>query len=891
MYSAQGALILYPSMTSLSRFLKGILLTLTAVTAAVGVQAQNAQIFPVYPACSGTGAGKIYFVSTNDTIYYINPNTPGTIVNTLVPMPLSGSGKALSLAVSANLNGGSSSPTYYTTLTNGTSRIVHWYDKALQQWISTGSHILNSDHIAGGGGYLFGLDLGSGFVFRYNGTGSASFLVNVGTIDVTGSDAGVADLAADCAGNIYVIPSTGTGAVLKKYSASGALITSYTLTGTFSAGGDGLAVNGNNVYYNGADGKLYTGVISGTNVNFSASTPTPFSIQAALDFGSCGDAGFNGNIGTVDTFSSCNGAQNIPLFATGPGPYNWTIVSGGPATISGTGANVTVSATGTTVITHTDANCAGANLIVDTNVLYIATGSLTADPDRFIYSCGQPVYDSFKIHPRNQTPGILYAFNTIQVPPPPPFAIVGSPGDTTIYFQINKTTTFVSEMFTLGGCVWRDTTVITIRDSTPNADFQYLISLGCEADTVRFFNTSTGGIDSIAWDFRDSTGNNGNWIYSTATSPTHIYYNQGFYPVKLTVKNGFCTDTINKLINVSHPLIAKFTVDDTTICASKLVTFTNTSTVPLVPPGKPQAIYRYDFGDGSPLSPLANPTHTYTKTGVYNVRMWVVDYLGCSDTAYTTIVVDSIPYVRINYPDSIICQGQAINITADYLTVGNTGFTFDLGDGTKFTNTSQVTYAFTQPGTYNVNLTATYRYCADASVTIPFVVLPFPGVDLGPDTVLCPNGAPVILSDRTNLGRTDVKYLWNTGETTPAIAAKNIGTYWARVDGGGCTATDSIEIRKDCYVEIPNSFTPNGDGANDYFLPRQYLSRSVNDFKMSIYNRWGQIIFETTALDGRGWDGKFNGKDQPQGVYVYQISVGFDNGVKENYTGNLTLLR
>jgi gliding motility-associated-like protein len=890
MYSALRAFIL-PSMTSISRFLKGILLSLAATSTIVGVQAQTIQKNPVYPSCSGTGAGKVFFPSTNDSIYYIYPSLPNNIVNTLIPMPapFGTSPKPTALAVGAVPPAVSSAPTFYTTLWIGASRYVQYYDKATAAWVNTG-HILNSDHIAAGGGYLFGLDPSSGFVYRYQPatTPVTAFVVNVGAIDVTGSDAGIEDIAADCAGNFYVIPHTGTGAVLKKYNSAGAIQATYTLTGTFAAGAGGLAVNGSQVYYDGADGKLYSGIISGSNVVFSASSSTPFAIQPVVaDLASCGYAGFNGNVGSIDTFNSCNGASNVVLNATGVGPYNWTVISG-PGTITGNGSSVLVNATNTTVITHTDANCADANLVVDTDVVFIANATLKSDSDRTIYSCGQPIYDSFKVHLTNQTPGLGYGFTTRSWPDT--VVIIGSNADSVIIYQITKTTYFETTTYTINGCQWKDTIKIAVIDSTPKANFQYLISLGCEADTVRFFNTSTGGIDSIAWNFRDSAGNNGAYIYSTATSPVHIFQEQGFYPVVLLVKNDFCRDTINKLINVSHPLIAMFDVDDSTICASKNVIFTDKSTVPIVPPGKPQAKFFWDFGDGT-TSTLASPTHIYNKTGSYIARMIVLDYLGCRDTAYATIVVDSIPYVKVKSIDTAICQGQRVNLIADFLAVGNTGFTFDLGDGSTFTNMKDVSYAFTEAGTYNVKLTATYRYCPDATVTFPVIVRPFPGVDLGPDTVLCPNGAPVVLTDRYNLGNTQAKYLWSTGETTPAIYARNIGQYWARVDIGGCRATDSLIVNKDCYIDIPNSFSPNGDGQNDYYLPRQFLSRSVNSFKMSIFNRWGQVIFETTNLDGRGWDGKFNEKDQPVGVYVYQIDVSFDNGVKEHYTGNLTLLR
>jgi len=61
-------------------------------------------------------------------------------------------------------------------------------------------------------------------------------------------------------------------------------------------------------------------------------------------------------------------------------------------------------------------------------------------------------------------------------------------------------------------------------------------------------------------------------------------------------------------------------------------------------------------------------------------------------------------------------------------------------------------------------------------------------------------------------------------------------------------------------MDIPNAFTPNGDGENDYFFPRQLLAQRVTQFHMQIFNRWGELIFGTRKINGRGWDGKFNEK-------------------------------
>lgn len=100
-----------------------------------------------------------------------------------------------------------------------------------------------------------------------------------------------------------------------------------------------------------------------------------------------------------------------------------------------------------------------------------------------------------------------------------------------------------------------------------------------------------------------------------------------------------------------------------------------------------------------------------------------------------------------------------------------------------------------------------------------------------------------------------------------------------------------MEIKPNCYIGIPNVFTPNGDGINDYFFPRQLLSDGFVSFKMEIYNRWGELTFSTTNTNGRGWDGKFNDVAQPEGVYVYTIDAIFKNSNNGHWQGNVPLLR
>ncbi len=884
-------------MTVTSSFKNALLATLCAALTFTG-KAQN------LPVCSGTGVdissgtgshngtlGLIYALSTSGTIYKIDPKTSSTPVPTSITVPSGARG----LAVSRNLNGGTVTPTYYTIVQTGSVKYLYYFNGT--SWTST-TFVLNVDNIAAGGGFIYGLDCASGNVFRSNATSIPTYLGNVGTV-------GSCDLSVDCSGNITII-SQGDSSI-RRYFYSGTTLNQTkkdTMAGAYALGGGGFAIlgNGSRYYYDGADGKLYQGVpvsIGGgrQRIVFTAMPGTPFGSSGIPidDFGNCGENGVGPGIYATDSVRLCQSGtgntQNVSLtIPAGSGTPNWRVQSG-PAVLTGaTNTSVTVtnlSALTPSVILHNDPDCGGANTLIDTTVIAIAGATVDAGPDKTLFGCGN-YQDTLHATVKDTSIGIGYS------PTWTPFSTILNPTqfsyDPVIY--PTKTTVYVLDVATLGGCHFYDSVKVTVIDSTPRANFQYQIKLGCEEDTVQFFNTSTpiNGIDSVAWDFADSAGNNNMYYYSNAISPRHIFKDQGIYSVLLLVKNKYCFDTIRKNINILHPLVAAFSISDSTACSNKLITFTDNSVAPLPPPNGTKTTFLYKFGDGT-TSSLSNTTHNYTRSGIYTATLTLQNYLGCRDSFKRTIVIDSLPFVRILSADTVVCQGQKVNLKADYLTIGNTGISVSLGDGTVFQNRPEISYAFVDSGVYNVTLNATYRYCPPASVTVPFRVRPFPGVYLGPDTVLCPYGAPVVLSDRANIGRTDAQYLWSTGETTPAITARNIGTYWARVNVGGCLATDSIVVNKDCFLDIPNAFTPNNDGQNDYFLPRQIKGRSISLFKMKIFDRWGQEVFETVRTDGRGWDGKFNGIDQPTGVYIFQVDVSFENGASEHYTGNVTLLR
>jgi gliding motility-associated-like protein len=239
--------------------------------------------------------------------------------------------------------------------------------------------------------------------------------------------------------------------------------------------------------------------------------------------------------------------------------------------------------------------------------------------------------------------------------------------------------------------------------------------------------------------------------------------------------------------------------------------------------------------------------------------------------------------------DTIICQGGAVDFQG-IATPGYSSLTWDFGDGDPAYNVLAVRHAFTKAGVFPIKINGTYPACPGPGSGITVNVVPIPNVNLGNDTGFCPGNNVLTLR---NINPTAVeKYIWNTGDTSATIQVRNAGQYSVTAQNWQCRASDSITISKACYLDIPNGFNPgSGSDYDSYFLPRDLLSKSVVTFEMEIYDRWGQQLFVSDKLNGRGWDGNYKGQPMPFGVYVYIIRVSFANGVTENYNGNVTLIR
>jgi len=452
------------------------------------------------------------------------------------------------------------------------------------------------------------------------------------------------------------------------------------------------------------------------------------------------------------------------------------------------------------------------------------------------------------------------------------------PGGTTATLNTEKSGDYQLFVTTLKGC--KDSSrIITLNKDSVQIDFKPIPMFGCNTDTVRIINNSEPGI-AYEWHFGD-----GSYPLDTTASPTHIYNQQGTYYIHLIMTDSLgCVDSLTKFVDLSHPLNAGFTVSIDSLCQGEAATvqFTNTST------GAQN--YEWHFADGSPVSTQTSPAHDFSLAGSHNVMLVASDSLPCYDTAYHTIYVDSLPFLYIVPEKTSLCIGEKLNLRLNYLPETATTVNWNFGDGINWPQFDSAEHSYDQAGNYMVTVTVDHPVCPPSEDTVSISVHDLPIVNFGPDTTLCLQGSPILLQNLA-INAPGTQYRWNTGDSSASLSVVHPGYYTLTATLSDCSTTEGVTINKDCYIDIPNAFTPNGDGQNDYFFPRQYLSKGTTAVILSIYNRWGQKVFETKKANGRGWDGKFNGKDQPTGVYIFQMEVFYLNGRSEKYSGNITLVR
>jgi gliding motility-associated-like protein len=168
------------------------------------------------------------------------------------------------------------------------------------------------------------------------------------------------------------------------------------------------------------------------------------------------------------------------------------------------------------------------------------------------------------------------------------------------------------------------------------------------------------------------------------------------------------------------------------------------------------------------------------------------------------------------------------------------------------------------------------------------VVFSLPSAFLPADTSICTNGGSLTINALPGF----TKYLWYNSSMNSSITITNPGTYWLQVtDQKNCKNKDSITVGiQQCLkgFYVPSAFTPNRDGKNDLFRP--LLFGNVKKYQFIIYNRWGEVVFETTDVS-KGWDGNIKGTNQSTNVFVWLCYYEFEGEKTKFEKGTVVLIR
>jgi gliding motility-associated-like protein len=274
----------------------------------------------------------------------------------------------------------------------------------------------------------------------------------------------------------------------------------------------------------------------------------------------------------------------------------------------------------------------------------------------------------------------------------------------------------------------------------------------------------------------------------------------------------------------------------------------------------------YLWSDGS-----VNQTLVVTQPGLYSVT--VTDMYGCQSSDAVTVTSNGVTQMDFLPADLTMCAGESFIIDA-----GSQWLYYSWANGS-----ADQYHATTQPGVFYVTVTDPSGCRFSDSVKV--VVDSPPTLELGANQNLCP-GESITLDAGTGFN----SYVWSTGQTTQTIAVTDPRSYSVTVTFNTCTLTDITNVGEDCpgRIFIPNVFSPNGDGLNDFFKI-DYVN--LDRLTVTVFDRWGKFLY-TSNDKNFGWDGKYNNNPLPEGTYYYVVRyVLTDNANELEAKGTVMIIR
>ena len=338
------------------------------------------------------------------------------------------------------------------------------------------------------------------------------------------------------------------------------------------------------------------------------------------------------------------------------------------------------------------------------------------------------------------------------------------------------------------------------------------------------------------------------------TTPTYTVTQTGIYTVSVTNACGTVSDEVS--IDYIHPISLNLG-SDVVLCKGDSLVLNVAS---------PDAT-SYLWQDG-----YNGPKYVVTTTGTYGVRVESI-----CEVKTDTIRVEFIDSPSINLQkDTTLCPGDSI--VYDF---GIPGATYLWQDG----STAPI-YTIDKTGEYAVTVNTACNVLSDH---ITVIVLDSIRTELGRDTFFCPTDRIILDASSNTLS----EYQWMDGNTQVTREVTAPGVYSVRVFNQCEEVRDEITIHEceECFVFVPNAFSPNNDGINDKIRPLSDCELLDYDFR--IYNRWGGLVFQSREPNA-GWDGYFNGRKVLPGVFIWEFHYAvIENNKKRSgvLTGSVAVVR
>ncbi|MFN4256566.1 MAG: PKD domain-containing protein [Saprospiraceae bacterium] len=564
-------------------------------------------------------------------------------------------------------------------------------------------------------------------------------------------------------------------------------------------------------------------------------------------------------------------------FTAGGSNLTWAWNFGDGGTSNGQTVEHTYAQAGsfTTTVNFTEvaSGCQGSTT-VNANVQAYPVAAFTTSPSLGDTICA-PAQIQFTNSSQSGTPvSVLWTF---------PGGIT-SAGNTANFSFEQGTHTVKMTATTQFGCA--DDTEQTFTAVRPDGDFEVSKAEICVGDEVTFTVKDLKDVTSWSWDFGDGT---------TAPGGSPVTHEYGFKPpsgsilatlvLTLSTGNIQCPFLVQNPVNFSK-VDANFSVPSSQ-CFGLPFAFTDLSVE------GDQHIW--NFGDGSPTSSVANPTHSYPAVGAYTVQHIAIDLpLGCRDTFEQAVLVTPLPNLQA-FGDTI-CKGDTAVIGLLSPVLNGTYVWAPTAPVLNPKNAPSVRVVVNQTTSFAVTVTDGMG-CVGQDTAVVFVPSGFNGarnldtlVVEGSTVVLPVLNDPFFVYDWEPKDPTFGNNQWSvTVKDTSESFELNIS------DPLGCFDEDYtflIRVVSE-VVWAPTAFTPNGDMQNNTFklIPKGEEGDLAVDY-LRIYNRWGELVFEGTGTDKTAvWDGTVDGKAAASDVYVWVASVKYLTGKEATLKGNVTLLR